>query len=72
MPTGAAGGPVAYVDGWPPEWAGVLVEGWTAVAPPDCNAADWPRIAIKAVRSGVSRSTCRGCHERRGSALQVT
>jgi signal transduction histidine kinase len=46
-PTGAAGGPVAYVDGWPAAYAGVLVEGWTAVAPQDSDAADWPRIAIR-------------------------
>jgi len=44
--SGAAGGPVAYVDGWPGGYAGALVEGWAAVAPQDCNATDWPRIAL--------------------------
>ena len=45
-PAGADGGPVAYADGWPPEYAAALIEVWSEVAPAHARAADWPRIAV--------------------------
>jgi signal transduction histidine kinase len=46
-PSGAAGGPVAYVDGWPDAYADGLIEGWNAVAPKDLAAEDCPRIVVR-------------------------
>jgi signal transduction histidine kinase len=46
-PSGASGGPVAYVEGLPDGYADALVDGWTAVAPRDSPAEQWPRIAIR-------------------------